>query len=953
MTTNQSVELPKTYDPTATETDIYALWETGGYFSPQARPHGDPDAGPFVIIMPPPNVTGALHLGHGITDTVEDALIRWHRMLGEETLWVPGLDHAGIATQSVVERELAKEGISRHDLGREEFLERVWAWVHRYRSRIEDQLRRMGCSCDWDRAVFTLDDGPHRAVRQTFFNLYSDGKIYRNERIINWDPQMRTALSDVEVEYEEQQGHLWYVRYPFLDDAGNELDDGVMIATTRPETIPADVAVAVNPKDERWANAVGREVRLPLPGFTRRLPVIADEGVEIDFGTGALKITPGHDPLDFEIGQRHGLETIVAIGWDGAMTEEAGRYVGMDRDACRDKAVEDLEAGGYLIKTEEHLHNVGHSQRSGVVVEPLVSNQWFVDTNEMAAKAAAAVRDGSVRIVPQRSTAVYLQWMDNIRPWCISRQLWWGHRIPAWYCMDCDGGQIIVKLGLQPDGTEPAGTVPELLEQGFTHQQIVGAADEVTIDKGAEPRVLLEDPDPAACEKCGGLLIQDADVLDTWFSSGLWTHSTLGWPDETADLARYYPSSVMETGYDILFFWVARMVMLGLYNMGQPPYETVYLHGIIRDAQGRKMSKSLDNVVDPLEKADEFGMDALRFTLATSSSPGNDMRLTDERLEGGRNFANKIWNGARFVLGEIGAAEAASSNQGRTAGGPAPSTLEDRWILSRLERLVADVDDLLKQFQLGEAGRQINDFLWSEFFDWYVEASKVRLRAGDSTPLPVLAHVLDQGLRLLHPFMPFLTEAVWQHLRPHLHEVDAPALIVAPYPQPGAAPRDQAAERQFGALQDVVRAIRQVRAEYGVEAARWVETYVAPTATSDGALDAISERAEVLETLARVRPLHILAERAEAPDEQVVTSVLERAEVILPLGSLVDFDQERARLSKEIEETDSYLGKVEAKLANDGFRNNAPEDVVAREEERQRELTTKLAGLRDRLASIS
>ena len=562
----------------------------------------------------------------------------------------------------------------------------------------------------------------------------------------------------------------------------------------------------------------------------------------------------------------------------------------------------------------------------------------------MAAQAAAAVRDGSVRIVPERSTAVYLQWLDNIRPWCISRQLWWGHRIPAWYCMDCDGGQIIVKLGLQPDGTEPAGTVPELLEQGFTHQQIVEAADEVTIDKGAEPRVLLEDPDPAACEKCGGLLMQDPDVLDTWFSSGLWTHSTLGWPEGTDDLARYYPSSVMETGYDILFFWVARMVMLGAYNMGQPPFETVYLHGIIRDAQGRKMSKSLDNVVDPLEKADEFGMDALRFTLATSSSPGNDMRLTDERLEGGRNFANKIWNGARFVLGEIGE---------RTVGDPEPATLEDRWILSRLERLVTDVDDLLKQFQLGEAGRQINDFLWSEFFDWYVEASKVRLRAGDATPLPVLAHVLDQGLRLLHPFMPFLTEAVWQHLRPHLHDVDAPALIVAPYPQPGAAARDQAAERQFGALQDVVRAIRQVRAEYGVEAARWVETYVAPTATSDGALDAISERSEVLETLARVRPLHVLAERGEAPDEQVVTSVLERAEVILPLGSLVDFDQERARLSKEIEETESYLSKVEAKLANDGFRNNAPAAVVAREEERQRELTTKLAGLRDRLASIS
>ncbi|MEE9277421.1 MAG: valine--tRNA ligase, partial [Dehalococcoidia bacterium] len=724
---SQSAPLSKAYDPSSVEERIYALWEEGGYFQPQ------PSAGggrPFTIIMPPPNVTGVLHLGHALTKAIQDCLVRWHRMLGDETLWLPGLDHAGIATQNVVEAELAREGLSRHDLGREQFVERTWQWVQRYRPRIELQLRKMGASCDWSRTVFTLDRGPQLAVRTTFKRLYDDGKIYRGPRIINWCPRCRTALSDLEVDHQEEPGRLWYVRYPYLDDAGRELSEGIVVATTRPETIPADVAVAVNPNDERWRGAVGRRVKLPLAGIDRALPVIADEGVEIDFGTGALKITPGHDPLDFEVGKRHNLEAIRVIDWDGRMTEDSGPYAGLERAEAGRRAALDLEAAGYLVKSEEHPHRVGHCQRCGTVVEPLVSNQWFVEMEDLAAKAAEVVRQGQMRIVPERFAKVYLQWMDAIRPWCISRQLWWGHRIPAWYCLRCDGDAILITLKPEPGAEAPAGSVTELLAAGFDYHQIVERADAVSMTEGAAAIVSVEEPETDACPVCAeGPLLQDPDVLDTWFSSGLWPHSTLGWPQQTEDLGRFYPGAVMETGYDILFFWVARMVMLGCYNMdGEPPFETVYLHGMVRDAEGRKMSKSLGNIIDPLDAAEQYGMDALRFALATGSTPGNDMRLTDERLEGSRNFANKLWNGARFVLGELG---------DRTVEPPEPGSalnLEDRWILSRLQRLATTVDELMAQFQLGEAGRQINDFLWSEFFDWYVEASKVRLRDGDESP---------------------------------------------------------------------------------------------------------------------------------------------------------------------------------------------------------------------------
>ena len=928
------------YDASQVEDPIYAFWEDNGWFRPTGAVEGEPE--PFTVIMPPPNVTGVLHLGHAVTLTIEDALIRWHRMLGEPTLWLPGLDHAGIATQSVVEGQLAREGMTRHDLGREAFEERVWDWVGVTRPRITAQARRMGASCDWERTAFTLDPTPRDAVRKTFVDLFNDGKLYRGARIINWDPQMLTALSDVEVEYREEEGKLWHVRYPFVDERGNELEDGVVIVTTRPETIPADVAIAVHPDDERWQPHLGRHVRLPLRGFDRLIPLVADSAVDLEFGTGALKITPGHDQLDFEIGERHNLEPIRVVDWDGTLTAEAGLYAGMDRNEARTLVARHLEQDGYLLKTETHIHNVGHSQRSGVVVEPLVSNQWFVDTDELAAEAARVVRDDEVRIVPERSKNVYLQWMDNIRPWCISRQLWWGHRIPAWYCSACDADAIITA----DDG-------------------------EITIDEGSHP--IVELTDPTTCPTCGGSeLVQDPDVLDTWFSSGLWTHSTLGWPDTTDDLARFYPSSVMETGYDILFFWVARMIMLGCFNMGEAPFRTVYLHGLVRDAEGRKMSKSLDNVIDPLEKADQYGMDALRFTLATGSTPGNDMRLTDERLEGSRNFANKLWNGAKFVLGETSRSplqgdlpnsSPRSPLQGELPS-PIPSSplqgevpkaegvlpLEDRWILSRLQAVTDSVDELLTQFQLGEAGRQIQDFLRGEFFDWYVEASKVRLRNGDLSPLPVLTKVLDGGLRLLHPWMPFITEAIWQQLRPHLADNDdIDALIGARYPQPGDADRDLEAEAEFSAVQDVVTAVRQVRADYKVQAGQFVEVYVRPR---DDVVGAVTDSAPIIEVLSRSRPLSIVTDLADAPTEQIASAVLPTAEIILPLGGLVDLGQEQARLSKDLDNIIKRLKGAEAKLANEGFRKKAPAAVVQQAEELAADLQRQQADLESRIGAL-
>ena len=890
------MEMAKAYAPQQVEEALYRRWLERGYFTPRI----EPGQKPFVIIMPPPNLTGELHLGHALTATIEDLLIRWHRMKGEPTLWLPGVDHAGIATQNVVEKELRKEGLTRHDLGREAFLERVWEWVRKYRHIIGRQHQRLGASCDWARECFTMDEGPQRAVRTTFIKLYRDGLIYRGERIINWCPRCQTALSDLEVEHKEHATHLWYVRYPLLDDKGELTGEHITIATTRPETIVADVAVAVNPDAPRYRDVVGRTVLLPIMG--RHIPVIADAAVDPAFGTGALKITPGHDQTDFEVGERHGLRTIVAVGPDGTMNKEAGPYAGQDRFACREAIVRDLQEQGLLDKIEPYGSSIGHCERCDTIVEPIVSQQWFVRTQPLAASAAAAVKDGRIRVLPRRFTRVYLHWMDNIRDWCISRQLWWGHRIPVWYCDDCH---------------------------------------EVTLPS---PDKVLEDP--AVCRHCGSTkLSQDPDVLDTWFSSGLWPHSTLGWPDDTEDLRYFYPTSVLETAYDILFFWVARMIMMGLYNTGEVPFHTVYLHGLIRDHGGRKMTKSLGNVVDPIAVLERYGTDALRFVLATGGAPGNDMRISDERLEGGRNFANKLWNAARFVISSLGDAVAEPPPLAQREAMP----LEDRWIMSRLHRTAAEVERLLGGFQVGEAGRRLHDFFWGEFCDWYIEMAKVRLKADDRSPLPVLAHVLDVSLRLLHPFMPFVTEEVWQNLRPHLASPGAEALIVAPWPRADKGWYDSEAEGQAGLVLDVIRAIRNMRAERGVEPALFVEAYVIAAPPSRTAAEA--GRA-FIEALARARPLHVVDGADAAPREDTVAVILQGAEVVLPLAGLLDIEAERARLRGQAAQAEAEVQRLEVKLANEQFRSRAPQEVVAKEEGKLVAARARLEGLQARLREL-
>ncbi|MCH8090684.1 MAG: valine--tRNA ligase, partial [Chloroflexi bacterium] len=707
------------------------------YFTPRF----DPDKKPFVIIMPPPNVTGELHLGHALTAATEDALVRWHRMQGDPTLWLPGSDHAGIATQVVVEKQLAKEGKTRHDLGREAFVARVWDWVRQYGRTISEQHKSLGASCDWSRERFTLDEGPSQAVRTTFVNLYNKGLVYRGNRIINWCPRCSTALSDLEVTHWEVQSHLYYIRYRLADDP----DSSISIATTRPETLLGDTAVAVNPDDPRFRDIVGKEVLLPR--LARRIPIIEDSVVDPDFGTGAVKVTPAHDPNDFDIAQRHSLPSITVIGPDATMTEEAGpQYQGLDRFRCREAILEDLRKDDLLEKVEPYTHSIGHCQRCNTVLEPLASKQWFVKVGPLAQRAAEAVRTKRIRIVPQRFTKVYLNWMDNIRDWCISRQLWWGHRIPVWYCGPC--GHMTVALD-----------------------------------------------DPKSCESCASpAIIQDPDVLDTWFSSGLWTHSTLGWPEDTEDLRYFYPTSVIETGYDILFFWVARMVMLGMENLGDIPFHTIYLHGLIQDEYGEKMSKVKGNVLNPLDVISEYGADALRFSLTVGTAPGNDSRLSTARLQASRNFTNKLWNASRYVMSTIDGDSAAGWRSPLTKASP----LEDRWIISRLNRTIDGVQRALEGFRLGDAQEQIEDFLWGNYCDWYIEMAKVRLRGLPDTPspIPVLAHVLESTLRLLHPFMPFITEELWQNLVSRLpDDRDLPeSIMIAPYPQADASLHDPRSE---------------------------------------------------------------------------------------------------------------------------------------------------------------
>ncbi len=878
-------DMPKTYDFKTTEQRLYNWWLENGWFKPEIT---GPDAEPYVISIPPPNVTGALHQGHALFVGLEDLMIRHARMTGRAALWVPGTDHAGIATQLQVERLLVEEGTSRKQVGREEFLRRTWEWKEKYGGRITEQLRRLGASCDWDRERFTLDEGLSRAVREAFVRWYEQGLIYRGTYLINWSPNLQTAVSDLEVERVEQQATLYYFTYPLMGS-----DDTLPVATTRPETILGDTAVAVHPEDERYQQYVGRTALVPM--LNREIPVIADEYVDREFGTGALKITPGHDPNDYEIGQRHGLEIVNILNKDATLNESAGPYAGLDRFAAREKLWADMAAAGLTIKTEPYTHTVPVAQRGGELIEPMISTQWFADVREPARMALEAVRDGRIRIVPERFVKVWEHWLTNIQPWCISRQLWWGHRIPAWHCQDC--GHISVAR-----------------------------------------------QDPTACEACGSPRIeQDPDVLDTWFSSGLWPFSTLGWPDETPDLQRYYPTTMMETGYDILFFWVARMVMMGLSFTGKEPFITVYLHGLVRDEHGRKMSKSYGNVIDPIEVMDEYGTDALRFTLLTGSSPGNDMNLSIERIAANRNFANKIWNAARFLVGNL---------EGETPTGPPPQeklSLPDRWILSRLNRLIETVNRLFDGYLYGEAGRQIYEFLWGEYADWYIEISKVALYGEDaaakSRTRHILTHVLDQCLRMLHPFIPFVTEEIWQHI-PHEGE----ALIVARWPEVDESRFDPRAEEEMALLVDLIRGIRNVRAEYKVEPSRPIPVQI----DAGDAAEMLAGERDLFVRLANADPAALVIERrlAAAP-EQAATISASGVTAYLPLAGMIDIDAERRRLEKEVEGLAGQIERSEQLLGNDGFTQNAPAEVVQRERDKLEELRASRAVLQERLGTPS
>ncbi|GCE11171.1 valine--tRNA ligase [Tengunoibacter tsumagoiensis] len=893
--------LPKAYEPQAVEAKWYRFWEEGGYFKP--RPNLSRK--PFVISMPPPNVTGVLHLGHVVTATTEDIMVRYHRMQGDETLWIPGSDHAGIATQTVVERTLAKEGTDRHQLGREAFVERIWQWVHEYKDRIQNQHRRIGASCDWSRERFTLDEGLSKAVREVFVRLYDEGLLYRGERIINWCPFCMSALSDLEVNHIDTPGKLTYVRYPLKPLPGQSEGETeyISVATTRPETILGDTGVAVNPHDPRYANIIGRHAILPMVG--REIPIIGDEAVDASFGTGAVKVTPFHDPVDFEIGQRHQLPQIQVIGFDAKMTDQAGPYAGQDRYEARKNLIADLEKLGLIIKSEDYVVPLGICDRSNTPIEPLISKQWFVKMTPLATPALAAVKYGQLKIVPERFNKTYTEWLENIHDWCISRQLWWGHRIPVWYCDTCGS---------------------------------------MTVSR----------EDATACSHCGSEQIhQDEDVLDTWFSSALWPFSTLGWPEVTPDVLRYYPNSVMETGYDIIFFWVSRMVMTGIHFLGTVPFSTVYLHGLVRDAKGEKMSKSKNNVVDPLIIMDKYGTDALRFTLTTSSTPGNDSKLVEERIIGNRNFANKIWNASRFVL---------MTTAEFDGGVPAideltPQTLADRWLLHRFELLTKSVTRLIEEFQFGEAGRQINEFFWSDYCDWYVEIAKVQMQgdeAAQRSTVGILRAVLDQSMRLLHPFMPFVTEEVWQHLYrtsvPDPEQWPASALIIASWPQYNEAFIDEEAEQQFSLVQQVITRIRDARNQMNVEPSRRISAIMV---VGEG-LTMFEAQTPLIEFLARTEKPQLHTTLEQKP-EQAMSLLAESVEVYLPLAGLLDIGKELERLDKEILQSAQELERLQSKLSNENFVARAKPDVVEKEREKlaaQEERSSKLKARHDELAQI-
>ena len=863
-------DLAKQYDPKDVEDRIYKFWLDGKYFHAKC----DPEKKPYTIVIPPPNITGQLHMGHALDNTLQDILIRYRRMQGYDALWLPGTDHASIATEAKIVEAMRKEGITKEDIGREGFLKRAWEWKEKFGGRIIEQLKKMGSSCDWDRERFTMDEGCSKAVKEVFVNLYNKGLIYRGERIVNWCPHCLTSISDAEVEYEDQAGHFWHLRYPFKDGSGY-----LELATTRPETMLGDTAVAVNPNDERYKDIVGKTLILPI--VHREIPVIADDYVEMDFGTGCVKITPAHDPNDFEVGLRHNLEVIDTFTDDAHIKPEWGKYAGMDRMEARKAIVEDLEKEGAIVKIEDYSHNVGVCYRCHSSIEPKVSKQWFVKMEPLAKPAIDCVKNGEVKFVPERFDKTYYHWMENIKDWCISRQLWWGHRIPAWYCDDC--GEVVVSKET-----------------------------------------------PTVCPKCGCThLTQDPDTLDTWFSSALWPFSTLGWPDKTPELAHYFPTSTLVTGYDIIFFWVARMIFSSVENMHERPFDTVFIHGIVRDAQGRKMSKSLGNGIDPLIVIDEYGADALRFTLATGNSPGNDMRFSDEKVGASRNFANKLWNAARFILMNLGEDEKAPHI-------PDDLALEDKWILSLFNKLTKEVTDNLDKFELGIAVQKLYDFIWDVFCDWYIEISKIRLNSGDEkaaqTARDMLVYIMSNTLKLLHPFMPFITEEIWQTL-PH----DGESIMISEWPVYKDEHNFSVEEQEMDRIMEAVRAIRNRRAEMNVPPSKKAKYYIA-TAHKD-----TFEKAGIF--------MHRLASCSEAEIgdsfeiDGAVCIVTTDAKIYIPLGELVDFEKEIARLNKEKEKVLKDLEFIDKKLNNENFVAKAPKTVV----DGQREAAQKL---RDKIAMI-
>ena len=870
-------ELPKVYDPGTVEKRIYEMWQSHGCFKGVI----DPDKKPFSIVMPPPNVTGQLHMGHALDSTLQDILTRYKRMQGYAALWLPGTDHAGIATQIKVEEELrVKEGLTRYDLGREKFLDRVWEWKNKYGDRIVEQQKVLGASCDWDRSAFTMDETRAKSVRETFCELYEKGLIYKGSRIINWCPKCRTALSDAEVEYKDMPGSFWHIRYPIEDS-----DEEFIIATTRPETMLGDSGVAVHPDDERYKHLVGKNAILPLVG--RKLPIVADEYVELGFGTGAVKMTPCHDPNDYEVGLRHDLEQILCIDEDAKIIN-GGKYNGMDRYEARKAIVADLEEQGYLVKVEPYNHNVGCCYRCGTVVEPLTSPQWFVKMKPLAEAAIEVVKDGRIKFVPERFTKTYMNWMENVHDWCISRQLWWGHRIPAWYCDDC--GKITVSR-----------------------------------------------TDPCECEHCHSKNIhQEEDVLDTWFSSALWPFSTMGWPDKTPELDYWYPTSVMVTGYDIIFFWVARMIFSGMEQMKKEPFHTVFIHGLVRDSQGRKMSKSLGNGIDPLEMAEKYGADALRFNLIPGNSPGNDMRFYVEKCEAMRNFCNKIWNASRFVMMNL-----------TVEDNHLPETLEteDKWILSKLNRVVKEVCDNMDSFELGVAAGKIYDFIWDDYCDWYIELTKPRLNGDDEAAKEsaqrVLLYVLVEILKLLHPFMPFITEEIWQALP---HEGDA--LMMQSYPEYSEKLNFPEDEANFGMVMDAIKAVRARRSEMNVPPSRKSHLII----VTDKA-KAFTDGEKFICKLAYASGVEVRAELPESTDG-MVSVITDNARMFMPMAELVDLEKARARMEKELANAKKQLDGQNAKLANENFVSRAPEKVVNAEREKKAKLEALIENLEESLKNL-